>query len=184
VRRHTARPPRRQEGARLHQGVSTFRGPLLPRWRSGRLPRSLDKWSGFGLLVVANAIEERYAKAAADAGISLRDFVLLVEIERAPGGSQSGLARRVGLTRARVSEQLAVLDTAGYVEREMNQMDLRRRRLWVSAEGQRAVEDVAERIARAEKAWLAQLEYAERIAFQAAVKRLHPRLAAERRALT
>jgi DNA-binding MarR family transcriptional regulator len=179
-----ARPPYRQEGARLEKGVSTFRGPLLPRHRSGRLPRSLDKWSGFGLLVVANAVEERYAKAAAEVGISLRDFVLLAEIGARPGLSQKALAYRVGLTRARISEQLAVLDTAGYVEREMNRMDLRKRRIWLSSNGQSVVEDAGERVAQVEKAWLAQLERAERIAFQAAVKRLHPRLATERRALT
>lgn len=54
--------------------------------------------------------------------------VLLAEIGQRPGLSQTALSQRVGLTRARVSEQLAVLDTAGYVAREMNYLDLRRRK--------------------------------------------------------
>ena len=184
MRRHRSRPARRQEGSRLQDGVSTFRGPLLPRGRSADLPVSLSRWSGFGLIVAANAIEERYARAARDAGVSLRDFVLLAEIGQRPGLSQTALSQRVGLTRARVSEQLAVLDTAGYVFREMNRLDLRKRRLWLAREGQRVVEDVGERLTTADNAWLATLERPERIVFATAVKRLHPALTAWRRHAT
>ena len=163
-----------QEGARLQNGVSVFRAPLLPRGRSADLPVSLAKWNGFALIVAANQIEARFAKAARDAGISLRDFVVLAEIGQRPGLSQTALSYRVGLTRARVSEQLAVLDLAGYVAREMNYLDLRRRRLWLTPEGQRAVEDVAQRLTEVDRGWLAVLERAERIVFTAAVKRLAP----------
>jgi DNA-binding MarR family transcriptional regulator len=174
VGRHGRRAWRSQNGARLEDGVSTFRGPLLPRGRTSDLPVSLSRWTGFALIVAANAVEERYARAAREAGISLRDFVVLAEIGQRPGLSQTALSERVGLTRARVSQQLAVLDTAGYVAREMNELDLRRRRLWLSGNGERVVEEVAETLSTVDHGWLSVLERGERIVFAAALKRLRP----------
>ena len=157
--------------ARLARGVDSFRGPLLPTGRrEPGVPISLERWAGFTLVFVAHALERRYCRALQSLGISLRDFVLLAEIEQRPGLSQSVLAERVGLTRARVSEQLAVLDTAGYVTREMNRLDLRKRRLWMTSPGQVVFEEAKERLTSIDTGWLSVLDPKGRPFFTAALR--------------
>jgi DNA-binding MarR family transcriptional regulator len=137
----------------------------------------LQRWSGFVLIGAAHAIEDRYARAAAEAGVSLRDFVLMAEIARYPGIFQSTLARRVGLSRSRVSEQLLVLSTAGYVSRDMDQRDLRRRMIWLSSDAHRLVEEITAQLDRIDATWLKPLDYPrERATFTAALRRLPPAL--------
>jgi DNA-binding MarR family transcriptional regulator len=135
---------------------------------------SLQRYAGFVLLVVADAIETRYASATYNLGFSLRDFVLMAEIAQRPGISQAALAERVGLGRSRVSEQLAVLDTAGYVERQTDIYDLRRRRIWISANAQRALEDATERLTDIDHGWLSSLAPFDRHCFTASLRRLPP----------
>jgi DNA-binding MarR family transcriptional regulator len=167
-----------REARRIVDGVGTFRGPLLPSRRREGVPVSLQRYAGFVLIVVADAIEFGYARAIDDLGVSLRDFVLLAEIAQRSGLSQATLARRVGLGRSRVSEQLLALDTAGYVEREIDIRDLRRRRIWISRDGQEVVEEAAERLDGIDRAWLGALDKRERTAFTAALRRLPPAVTA------
>jgi DNA-binding MarR family transcriptional regulator len=160
---------------RLAEGVHTFRGPLLTAGRSHPVvPVSLEAWSGFALIAAANWIECQYAKAIYELGISLRDFVLLAEIAQRPGLSQATLAKRVGLRRSRVSEQLDVLDTAGYIAREINRNDLRKRRLWISSNGNAVVEEGKLRLTAIDAGWLALLPRESRPFFTAAVRELPP----------
>src|SRR4051812_19717410 len=167
-----------REAGRIAEGGGTFRGPLLPSRRREGVPVSLERYTGFVLIVVADAIEFRYARAMDDLGISLRDFVLLAEVAQRSGLSQATLARRVGLGRSRVSEQLLVLDSAGYVEREIDIRDLRRRRIWISRDGREVVEEAAERLSGIDRAWLSALDKRERTTFTAALRRLPPALTA------
>jgi DNA-binding MarR family transcriptional regulator len=161
--------------ARLARGVDSVRGPLLPTGRKEPgVPLSLERWAGFTVILIAHMLERRYARALQSLGMSVRDFVLLVEIEQRPGLSQSVLAERVGLTRARVSEQLAVLDTAGYVTREMNRLDLRKRRLWLSQPGQIVLEEAKARLTGIDTGWLHSLDPQARPFFTAALRTLSP----------
>src|SRR4051812_13715897 len=167
-----------REAGRIAEGGGTFRGPLLPSRRREGVPVSLERYTGFVLIVVADAIEFRYARAMDDLGISLRDFVLLAEIAQRSGLSQTTLARRVGLGRSRVSEQLLVLDTAGYIEREIDIRDLRRRKVWISGNGQQIVEEATERLSRIDAAWLRTLAPRDGRIFTAALRRLPPAITA------
>jgi DNA-binding MarR family transcriptional regulator len=138
------------------------------------VPLSLEQWAGFTVVLVAHALEKRYARALQALGISLRDFVLLAEIDKRPGLSQSVLAERVGLTRSRVSEQLAVLDTAGYVAREMSWLDLRKRRLWITPPGQAVLEEAKACLTAIDAGWLSALDPHTRPHFTAAMRALAP----------
>jgi DNA-binding MarR family transcriptional regulator len=164
----------RRSGRRMVQGVGTFRGPLLPSRRREGVPASLQRYTGFVLIVVADVIETTYSRATYQLGFSLRDFVLMAEIAQRPGLSQGALAERVGLGRSRVSEQLAVLDTAGYVDREMDIVDLRRRRIWVTSEGRLALEDATERLTQIDRGLLTDLTPHDRHHFTASLRRLAP----------
>ena len=175
LRRRIHKTAAEKAAYRLGEGVHTYRGPLLPARRDDPgLPVSLERWAGFALIVVAHSIERAYAQAMKDLGISLRDFVLLSEIDQRAGLCQAALAWRVGLTRARVSEQLAVLTTAGYVEREINTLDLRARRLWVSSPGHVVLEEARARLTELDLTWLRSLDDYTRPSFTSALQRLPP----------
>jgi DNA-binding MarR family transcriptional regulator len=126
------------------------------------------------MIVAAHAIEQGYAREARQLGVSLRDVVLLAEIVQRQGISQTGLSERLGLSRSRVSEQLAVLDTAGYIYREMNPMDLRKRRLYPAFEGERVLAEAGEQFSVIDRGWLWALSRRERAFFTAALQRLPP----------
>jgi DNA-binding MarR family transcriptional regulator len=164
-----------RESRRIQDGVSSLWGPLLPYGKDTRpLPPALEPWTGFALIVAAHNVERRYVREARAVGISLRDFVLLAEIARRPGLSQGALARGVGLTRSRISEQLTVLDTAGYVSREINPRDLRRRQIFMTMHGQHVYEELAHRLARDDRSWLMRVPSPVRSLFSTCVKRLAP----------
>jgi MarR family transcriptional regulator for hemolysin len=153
----------------------TFRGPLLPsRRRAAEVPLSLAAYHGFAVIAAAHDIERRYEEALYPVGISLRDFAVMAEIAQRPGIGQAALAHRVGLGRSRLSDHLAVLETEGLIERLLNERDLRRRRIWVSREGQHALAEGRARIARADHNWMMKLKLAERVYLRAMLERLGP----------
>jgi DNA-binding MarR family transcriptional regulator len=162
---------------RVLDGVHTVHGPLLTAGRrKPSLPIALEGYAGFTLIVVAHAVEGRYAAAARQIGISLRDFVVLAEAAHVPGVHQGALAERVGLRPSRLSEQLRVLATAGYVERPIYQGDLRVRRIFPTFAGQELVEAAKVKMDEIERGWLSAIDARERPAFVAAVRRLSPAL--------
>ena len=71
-----------------------------------------------------------------------------------------------------------MLDTAGYIEREIDIRDLRRRRIWISWNGQQIVEEAAERLNGVDAAWLRALDPRDRRIFAAALRLLPPALTA------
>jgi DNA-binding MarR family transcriptional regulator len=153
----------------------TFRGPLLPsRRRASEVPRSLSAYHGFAVIPAAHDIEGRYERVLYPVGISLRDFAVMAEIAQRPGIGQAALAHHVGLSRSRLSDHLSVLETEGLIERLLSERDLRRRRIWLSGEGRRALADGRERIARADHNWLMQLKLSERAYLRTLLDRLGP----------
>jgi DNA-binding MarR family transcriptional regulator len=151
----------------------TFRGPLLPsRRRAEAVPDSITHYAGFAIIAAAHDIEGRYERCLHEAGISVRDFAVLAEAAQRQGIGQSALAWRVGLGRSRLSDQLSVLETEGLIERLLNERDLRRRRIWLTREGQHALAEGRERIGRADHNWLRPLTINERPYFRAILDRL------------
>jgi DNA-binding MarR family transcriptional regulator len=168
-------PSRVRTSRRLGEGVPFFQSPLLPAKRNDpSLPIALEGYAGFTMIVVAHAVERRYANAIERLGISLRDFVVLAEAARAPGVSQGALAERVGLGRSRLSEQLQVLATAGYVERPINPRDLRLRRIFPTFPGQEVLEEAKPKIEAVDSGWLSAIDAPRRPAFVADLRRLAP----------
>jgi DNA-binding MarR family transcriptional regulator len=153
----------------------TFRGPLLPaRRRASALPISISHWAGFAVIAAAHDVECRYERALFEAGISVRDFAILAEVAKRSGIGQKALAENVGLGRARVSDHLSVLETEGLIERLLNERDLRRRRIWLTREGQHVLAKGKEAIARADHNWMSPLKLSERPHFRAMLDRLGP----------
>jgi DNA-binding MarR family transcriptional regulator len=179
-RAHGAPDERRNPERRARRtldGVQSFQSPLLPGRRGNpSLPIALEGYAGFTLIVVAHAVEQRYASAMRQLGISLRDVVVLAEVARAPGVSQGALAERVGLSRSRLSEQIETLATAGYVERPISPRDLRVRRIFPTFPGQEVVEAARPRLDEVDRGWLSGIEAAGRPAFLAGLHRLAPAL--------
>lgn len=133
---------------------------------------SLQQWTGFAVIVAAHEVEVRYELALRPVGISLRDFAVLAEIRQRRGLGQTALAERVGIGSSRLSDQLSCLETEGLVERTLNETDLRRRRIFLTPEGDRALAAARERIEVADRAWQSSLRITERPLFRALLERL------------
>lgn len=165
-------PPPLRVGERGNLRI-TFRAPLLPsRRRCTDLPVSLSTWTGFAVITCAHQIEVLYEEALRPTGITVRDFAVLSEAAQRAGISQTALAERVGITRPRLSDHLARLEGTGYIERRLDIVDLRRRRIWLSHEGAEMLEEARVAIGRADHLWLLRLHHRDRPLFRASVDRL------------
>jgi DNA-binding MarR family transcriptional regulator len=67
-----------------------------------------------------------------------------------------------------------VLETEGLIERLLNEVDLRRRRIWISREGRHALAHGRERLARTDEGWMMKLKVPERAYLRAMLDRLGP----------
>ncbi len=88
-------------------------------------------------------------------------YAILTALLGTPGQDQVPLARRVALDAATSGAVIGRLEAKGWLRRETDKTDRRRKLLWITAEGQQMVEGMAARLASVEAALMAPLTEAE-----------------------
>jgi DNA-binding MarR family transcriptional regulator len=121
----------------------------------------LGDFVGFRLRRVQNQLSRDFADATADHGLRSGLFSSLEIIAANPGVSQSELSREVGLDKSVTVTIVDELERFGWAERRRSPTDRRRHALFVTAEGQRELDELFAILARTEDAVLHQLSPAE-----------------------
>lgn len=92
-------------------------------------------------------------------------FSILQALMEGSGCDQVTLAQRVAFDAATSGSVIARLEKKGWLRRELDADDRRRKLLWVTPEGERLVNQMADAAADAQKQLLAPLNDAERTVF-------------------
>ena len=108
-------------------------------------------------LAVAIFMEE-----AGDFDLTPVQFAILNALIDDPGEDQVTLAAKVAFDAATFGSVIGRLEAKGWVRREPDAQDRRRKLLWVTAEGERAAGEAKRAVSKAQARILAPLQAAER----------------------
>jgi DNA-binding MarR family transcriptional regulator len=95
-------------------------------------------------------------------GVTPVQFAILNALIDDPGEDQVTLSRRVGFDAATSGSVLGRLEAKGWVRREADARDRRRKLLWVTAEGAQAAQQMKRAVRKTQARILAPLAAAER----------------------
>lgn len=99
-------------------------------------------------------------------------FAILNALMDTPGVDQVTLANQVALDAATSGSVIGRLESKGWVRREADVQDRRRRLLWVTAEGEQAVQSMKRAVARVQTKILSPLSENERVLFMTLLGKL------------
>lgn len=99
-------------------------------------------------------------------------FAILNALMDTPGVDQVTLASQVAFDAATSGSVIGRLENKGWVRREADVQDRRRRLLWVTAEGEQAVQSMKRAVARVQTKILSPLSEDEQVLFMALLGKL------------
>lgn len=99
-------------------------------------------------------------------------FAILNALMDTPGVDQVTLANQVAFDAATSGSVIGRLESKGWVRREADVQDRRRRLLWVTAEGEQAVQSMKRAVARVQTKILSPLSENERVLFMTLLGKL------------
>ena len=106
-----------------------------------------------------------FMQEAADADITPVQFAVLNALMDDPGQDQVSLSMRVAFDAATSGSVLSRLEVKGWVRRQADEADRRRKRLWITPEGCAVVAQIKRGAARTQRRLLAPLSQAEQSLF-------------------
>ncbi|TFZ04267.1 MarR family winged helix-turn-helix transcriptional regulator [Ramlibacter rhizophilus] len=89
-------------------------------------------------------------------------FAILNALIESPGEDQVTLAARVAFDAATFGSVIGRLEARGWVRREADEVDRRRKRLWITPPGQRVAQQMKHAVARAQARIVEPLDAVER----------------------
>lgn len=98
-----------------------------------------------------------FAEETSEHGITPVQFAILNALIDAPGEDQVTLAARVAFDAATFGSVIGRLETRGWVRREPDAADRRRKLLWITPEGEQAAQAMKRAVGRVQKRILAPL---------------------------
>ena len=122
-----------------------------------------------------------FMEETADHEVTPVQFAILNALLEDPGEDQVTLARKVAFDAATFGSVIGRLEARGWVRREADENDRRRKRLWVTAEGAEAARRMKRSVAKVQGRILEPLDESEREQLVALLDRLvaaHDNLAA------
>jgi len=102
-----------------------------------------------------------FMEETADFDVTPVQFAILNALIEDPGEDQVTLARKVAFDAATFGSVIGRLEAKGWVRREADEGDRRRKLLWITAEGTQAAESMKRAVRKAQKRILAPLGEAE-----------------------
>lgn len=106
-----------------------------------------------------------FARATADHDVTPVQFAFMNAMQQTPGVDQITLANRVAFDAATSGSVIGRLEAKGWVRREADPQDRRRKLLFVTPEGQAALQGMNDAVAQAQSSMLAPLSSEEQKTF-------------------
>jgi DNA-binding MarR family transcriptional regulator len=137
-----------------------------------RPPAALANYSGFLLNWVAARSRARFADGLAEAGLHLREFAALNIIAARPGLTQHDLAAGAAIDASTLVATLDGLEQRGLAERQIQPEDRRKRAVFLTPEGEAALQRGRKFAARLGDELFGPLSAEERRRFEALLRKL------------
>lgn len=115
---------------------------------------------------------ELYWEAVGEDGLRPPQFAVLLSIYQNPGLNQTELVNRTGIDRSTVADMIGRLSKRGLIRRARTESDQRANRLWITEDGQAALERTAGSAEAAQDSIMAPIPAPQRREFLALLKRL------------
>ena len=113
-----------------------------------------------------------FARATAEHDVTPVQFAFLSAVLDTPGEDQVTLAKRVAFDAATSGSVIGRLEAKGWVRREADAQDRRRKLLYATAEGVAALQDMNAAVAQAQQNILAPLSHADQAGFMRLLAKL------------
>ncbi len=113
-----------------------------------------------------------FGRATAEHDVTPVQFAFLHAMRQTPGLDQITLANRVAFDAATSGSVIGRLEAKGWVRREADPNDRRRKLLFLTPEGAEALQDMNEAVARAQASMLAPLPAADQKTFMRLLEQL------------
>ena len=128
------------------------------------MPRSFDFGRAPAHLIrrAHQAAVALFMEEAASFGVTPVQFAILNALIDEPGQDQVGLAARVAFDAATSGSVIGRLEAKGWVRREPDAQDKRRKRLWITPEGQSVAQQMKRAAGRTQDRLTAPLSTTER----------------------
>jgi MarR family transcriptional regulator, lower aerobic nicotinate degradation pathway regulator len=133
-------------------------------------PAKLQQMPSWLLSRAAMGGDRLVTATLAESGLRKHHFTALLALAEAPGLSQAGLGRRLGLDVSDVHAVVGVLEERGYVGRTRDRGDRRRNVLHLTAAGKRELARLERRVLAAQDKLLAPLSDSARRQLVAALE--------------
>ncbi|HTB70379.1 MAG TPA: MarR family transcriptional regulator [Solirubrobacteraceae bacterium] len=111
-------------------------------WDGGPIPGELGKFPGYLMARLGEASRRRFHKALEPEGLHPRDFGVMTMVDAHPGMSQQQLHEKTGIDPSSMVAVIDELEARGLAERRANPEDRRARTIFLTDEGERALERI------------------------------------------
>lgn len=101
---------------------------------------ALDSCLGWTSRLAARRLARQLELGMAEAGMPLAQFWLMAQIASSPDDRLGALAERMGLDPSSLSRNLKIIERRGWIEIVLAEADQRRRMVWLTEAGARALE--------------------------------------------
>ncbi len=127
---------------------------------------AIESCAGWNARLAARRITQFLDKRMEPSGLGIAQFGLMAQVAAARDDTLGALALRTGLDQSTLSRNLRNLERDGLVEIAITTNDLRRRAVWLTEKGAKALESALPiwRQAHEELAGLMEIELAHRLA--------------------
>ena len=138
-------------------------------WDGGPIPGELGRFPGYLLARLGEASRRRFHKALEPEGLHPRDFGVMTMVAAQPGMSQQQLHEKTGIDPSSMVAVIDDLQARGLAERRPDPADRRARRVFLTEQGEQALQRIRGLAAGLQREFFGALTTEER-------KTLHARL--------
>lgn len=139
-----------------------------------RVPASLEHWTGFALMAVADSAERYYVRALEKVPLTLPEFLVMAVIARDDGIAATDICDAIGMSKQQASRILSRFERVGYVGRSLKMLDFRYKGVWFTDAGRDTFEAARNEINTAERQVLRDVAVERQVALRSLLLGLVP----------
>jgi MarR family transcriptional regulator, lower aerobic nicotinate degradation pathway regulator len=141
-------------------------------WEGGPIPGELGEFPGYLLAWLGEASSRRFHRALEPEGLHPRHFGVMTMVAAQPGMSQHQLHEKTAIDPSSMVAVIDELESRGLAERRQHPGDRRARTIYLTEQGEQALQRIRGLVADLQREFFAALTAAERRELHALLRKL------------